>query len=106
MKRLASILIAVMMATATLNGCRGTMLSTTNLGQAIKPSTRIGLVKAGQLYRQFSDGYVKMDYNYTSTGSNLQMAGVVRFDSAIAENLVEVQTLIWACCLGTPRGGC
>jgi hypothetical protein len=87
-----------------LTGCQGMKLSPTNVGQTIKPSARIGLVKTGQQSGQFSDGYVTVNYKYSAAGGNLQMTGVVGFGSAISGNFQIVQTFDLGLLLGDAQG--
>jgi hypothetical protein len=98
------VLLALLGAVAYLTGCQGTMLNTTNVGQTIKPSARIGLVKIGQQSGQFSDGYVTVNYQYTAAFGNLQMSGTVQFGSAITGNFMGVQTFDLGLLLGDAQG--
>ena len=104
MKHLSGVLLTLLVVGVFLTGCQGTMLNTTNVGQTIKPSARIGLVKAGQQSGQFSDGYVTVNYNYTAASGNLQMSGVVQFGSAITGNFTGVQTFDLGLLLGDAQG--
>jgi len=98
------LLVALVVAVAYLTGCQGTMLSTTNVGQTIKPSAQINLVKTGPQSGQFSDGYVAVNYKYTASGGNLQINGVVQFGTAIVGNFRTVQTFDLGLLLGDSQG--
>jgi hypothetical protein len=103
-KRLSCILLTVLTITVFLIGCQGTMLSTTNVGQTIKPSARIELVKTGTQSGQFSDGYVRVNYQYTAAGGNLQISGVVGFGTALIANFRIVQTFDLGLLLADAQG--
>jgi hypothetical protein len=104
MKHLGCVLFTVLVAVVSLTGCQGTMLNTTNVGQTIKPSARIGLVKTGPQSGRFSDGYVTVNYQYTAAGGNLQMSGTVGFGSAITGNYTGVQTFDLGLLMGDAKG--
>jgi hypothetical protein len=103
-KHLGCVFTSILAIGVLLTGCQGTMLSTTNKGQTIKPSAQINLVKTGPQSGQFSDGYVTVNYKYTVAAGNLQMSGVVQFGTALIANFLVVQTFELGLLVGDAQG--
>ena len=101
-KLLRGVLLTILVLGVSLAGCQGTMGGIK--GQHIQQPAQIALVKAGQQSGKFSDGYVTVKYKYTAADGNLQIAGVVSFDSAISGNFQIVQTFDLGLLLGDAQG--
>lgn len=97
------VLLLVWMAGVCLAGCQGT-LTRGNVGQTIQPSAQIKIVKTDPQSGVFDDDYVTVKYKYIASEGSLQVSGSVRFDSAISENFLVVQTFDLGLLLGDETG--
>jgi hypothetical protein len=96
-------LLTLIVAGALLTGCQTTML-TSDKGQSIQPSAQIRVLPEGTQSGTFSDGYVRVTYQYTASPGSLQLAGTITFGDAISMNFNQVETFDLGLLLGDNQG--
>jgi hypothetical protein len=94
MKSVSSFLLVFLTIGIFLVGCQGTLPASQQsmINQTIQKGSQIPLKESGDSSGHFQDGYVKLSYQYASTGDGIKFTGSVWFEDAIIMNYLFVDT--------------